>query len=137
MKETIWINHDQEAVWDFVVLEFAKIFKCSPRQLKTKEITIKRASKKITQSIPIQDKPNKLMLLSEDEKDRVETHYEFSKEDEGSFLSIYELGTGKDNFLRTLFYKAQSLPFIRSGRRKRLRQRLESIKYLMEGDSFE
>lgn len=137
MKETIWINKGQEEVWSFVVLEFAKAFKCSPRQLKTKKMVYKQGPKTITQSIPIQEKPHKLVLLSEDKNDQVETHYEFSKEDEGSFLSIYEVGKGKNSIFKTLYYKAQSLPLIRSRRSKRLRQRLESIKYLMEGEEFE
>lgn len=137
MKETIWINKNREAVWDFVVLEFAKAFKCSPRQLIKKEIVITRKSKKITQTVPIQDKPEKLVLVSEDEKERVETHYEFTEDEDGSFLSVYEVGRGKNNMFRTLFYKAQSLPILRSRRKKRTRQRLESIKYFMEQEELE
>ena len=137
MKETIWINKDRETVWDFVVLEFAKAFKCSPRQLQKKEIVLQRKSKKITQTVPIQDKPKQLVLVSEDEKEIVETHYEFSEDDDGSFLTVYEIGKGKNSLIRTLFYKAQSLPILRGRRKKRTRQRLESIKYLMEKDDSE
>ena len=36
MKETIWIDRDIDAVWDFEELEFAKIFKCCPKNLNEK-----------------------------------------------------------------------------------------------------
>ena len=137
MKETIWIDREVEEVWDFVELEFAKIFKCSPKKLSEKTLTIKRGNKEICQSIKVQDKPHRLVLLSEDDTDLVETHYTFIDDNEGSFVSLHELGKGKKNILRTLYYKAQDLPILRSKRKKKLRDRLYSIKYLLETDNPE
>ena len=137
MKETIWIDREVEEVWDFVELEFAKIFKCSPKKLSEKTLTIKRGNKEICQSIKVQDKPHRLVLVSEDDSDLVETHYTFIEDNEGSFVSLYELGKGKKNVLRTLYYKAQNLPILKSKRKKKLRDRLYSIKYLMETDNQE
>lgn len=135
MKETIWINRDIGTVWNFVELEFAKSFKCSPKKLINKKNVIKRGKKEITQSIIIQDKPHHLAILSEDKTDHVETHYEFLEDDEGSFLSLREFGKGKNSVFKTLYYKAQTLPIIRSKRKRQQRQRLESIKYLLENES--
>ncbi len=135
MKETIWIDRDIEVVWDYVELEFAKIFKCSPKKLSQKTLVIKRGNKEITQSIKMQDKPHHLVLLSEDESDLVETHYTLFEDEEGCFLSLHEVGKGKKNALKTLYYRAQKLPILRSKRKKELRDRLYSIKYLLETDN--
>lgn len=133
MKETVWINKDIETVWDFVELEFAKAFKCSPKKLQEKELKLKHGSKEIIQSIPVQDRPDHLVLLSEDDTDIVETHYKFYPDEiEGSYIEMYEIGKGKKSVFKTLFYKILDLPLLRTKKRKRLRTRLESIKYFLE-----
>ena len=136
MKETIYINKDIETVWDFVELEFAKVFKCSPKKLKGKQITVKRKGKDLTQTIIIHNKPHHLALLSEDDYDHVETHYQMLADEDGCFLTLHEFGKGKNNLLKTLFYKSQKLPIIHSRRKKQQRQRLESLKYLIEQEEI-
>ncbi|CAM3670383.1 hypothetical protein ERUR111494_06225 [Erysipelothrix urinaevulpis] len=133
MKETVWINKSVDEVWDFVELEFAKVFKCSPKKLHEKTLKIKHGGKEVIQSIPVQERPNHLVLLSEDQDNVVETHYKFIADDnDGSFLEIYEEGKGKNSTGKTIMYKVLDLPLLRTKKRKRLRQRIESIKYFIE-----
>lgn len=134
MPESIWISKDVETVWDFIEMEFAKVFKCSPNKLKNQTMTVKQGKKKIHQKIIVHDRQSHLALLSEDKTNHVETHYKFYPEKEGSFLEMYEIGKGKNNPLVTFYYKITSLPLLRYRKKKRYRLRLESFKQTIENE---
>lgn len=138
LKEEIFIQKPIQEVWDFVVLEYAKSFKCSPSQLlgkETKTVTKNFSNQefKITQTVTVLDDLQKVEVVSESTKDKVTTGYELTDDEDGTFLSTYEFGEGKDSFLRSWNYKLWSMPLLRNSSKKRLRNRLETIKGLIEG----
>lgn len=138
LKEEIFIQKPIQEVWDFVVLEYAKSFKCSPSQLMGKEIStvtknFSNQEFKITQRVSVFEDKQKIEVISENAKDKVITGYELTEDDDGTFLSTYEFGEGKDSILRSWNYKLWSLPLLRNSSKKRLRNRLETIKGLIEG----
>ncbi len=138
LKEEIFIEKPVEEVWDYIVLEYAKSFKCSPSQLKDKVLettakTFNNKEVKISQKV-VQFEENKLIeVLSENSRDKVTTGYSLTEDPDGTFLATYEIGEGQDGFLRSLNYKLWTLPFLRKSTVKRLRVRLETIKGLIEG----
>lgn len=138
LKEEIFIAKPIQEVWDFIVLEYAKSFKCSPSQLKDKEVeTVARNFNnqefKITQKVVTFDVNRKIEIVSENKKDRVTTGYELTEDKDGTFLVSYEFGEGKESFFKSLNYKLWSLPILRNSSKKRLRHRLEMVQGLLEG----
>ncbi|NLW15056.1 MAG: hypothetical protein GX038_02185 [Erysipelothrix sp.] len=138
LKEEIFIEKPIEEVWEYIVLEYAKSFKCSPSQLKdkvleTKAKTFNNQEVSITQTVVALEEGVKIEVASENSKDYVVTGYELSADEDGTFLSTYEEGKGQNSTLRTLNYKLWTLPFLKKSSVRRLRQRLESIKGILEG----
>lgn len=141
IKEQIWIEKSQQEVWKFIEMEFAKAFKCSPSKLieatttvKTQTFTGKQTTLK--QSISEVIANEKLVLVSENAKDRVETSYSLQSDEQekGTFLTLTEDGKGVEKKLRSWNYALMALPLLNRGSKKRLRRRLESIKYLLESN---
>ncbi len=138
LKEEIFIQKPIQEVWDYVVLEYAKSFKCSPSQLKDKEIesvakTFNNQEVKIKQSVVTFEENTKIEVVSENAKDKVITGYTLTPDEDGTFLATYEQGEGKNSFFRSMNYKLWTLPILRNSSKKRLRHRLETIKGLIEG----
>lgn len=142
VKETIFIEKPINEVWDFIELEFAKAFKCSPQALLGKTTTIDSMNFtgktiKVNQEVIIHDKESHFAFVSLNSKDRVESHYEFSADPEGTYLTTYEIGSGVESKLRTWNYTLFTLPILRGSTKKKLRRRLEGLKSMMEGESVE
>ncbi len=138
LKDEIFIAKPVEEVWDYIVLEYAKSFKCSPSQLSDKVLettakTFNNKEVKITQKVSILKENETIEVISENSKDKVATGYTLSSDPDGTFLGTYEKGEGQDSFLRTLNYKLWSLPILKKSSARRLRARLETIKGLIEG----
>lgn len=140
IQEQIWIDKPIDDVWNFIELEFAKVFKCSPSKLSGKEIKAQASNFtgqriEIIQRIAELQKPNRLVLESENSKDRVRTIYELEADgDAATFLRSSEMGEGISSKMRTFNYKVMGLPILRSGSKKKLRNRLDSIKMMLEGN---
>ena len=140
IKEQIWIDKSLEEVWKFIEMEFAKAFKCSPSKLidattSVKSKTFAGQEITLTQSFSEVIANQRLVLVSENMKDRVETTYALqSDEEHGTFLTLTEDGKGVEKKLRSWNYALMALPILNRGSKKRLRRRLESIKYLLESN---
>lgn len=139
LKDEVFIEKPINEVWDYIVLEYAKSFKCSPSQLKEKEIesvarTFNNQEVKIRQKVITLEENKKIEVISENKKDKVTTGYELTEDVDGTYLSTYEMGEGKEGFLRSLNYKLWTLPILRNSSKKRLRHRLETIKAILEGE---
>lgn len=142
LKEEIFIQKPIDEVWDFIVLEYAKSFKCSPSQLKGKTTesvarTFTNKEFKITQTVTEVIDKERIEVVSENNRDRVLTGYSLIEDEDGTFLTTYEKGEGKESRLRTWNYKLWSMPLLRRSTVKRLRQRVESIKYILEEEKVE
>lgn len=143
IKEQIWIGKTQEQVWSFIEMEFAKAFKCSPSKLlnsttttKTRTFSGHETSLKqvVSEHVPME----RLVIVSQSSKDKVITGYELVSDGEkGTFVTLFEDGEGIEKKTRTWNYKLMTLPIINRGSKKRLRSRLESIKYILEGSGEE
>lgn len=139
IKESIFINKPINEVWDFIEMEFAKAFKCSPQALLGKTTNAESMnytgkSFKVHQVVTIHDKESHFAFTSENSKDLVESHYEFEADPEGTYLTTYEIGTGVDSKLRTLNYQLFSLPILRGSTKKKLRRRLEGLRAMIESE---
>lgn len=139
LRDEVFIQKPIDEVWDYIVLEYAKSFKCSPSQLEGKEIesvakAFNNQEVKIKQKVVTLIDNKKIEVVSENAKDKVTTGYELTEDEDGTFLSTYELGEGKDSFLRSLNYKLWTLPVLRNSSKKRLRHRLETIKAIILGE---
>lgn len=138
IKETIYIEKPIDEVWNFVEMEFAKVFKTSPSKLIGKTITVETMNFtgkmfNIEQSITTQEKNKELILRSESGKDIVLCHYQFDADGEnGTYLTSFEDGEGKSSKLRTWNYTLMTLPILRGSSKKKLRRRLEGIKMMLE-----
>lgn len=69
LKDEVFIEKPVEEVWDFIVLEYAKSFKCSPSQLKDKTLettakTFNNQEVKISQRVVIFEENSKIEVLS-------------------------------------------------------------------------
>lgn len=142
VRAEIFIEKPIEEVWQFIEMEFAKVFKCSPKQLLDKSIETKTHTFSgheiaIKQRISKLEPNVRLEMESENTKDFVVTGYELTADSEGTFLATYEEGEGKESKIRSLNYKFMALPFLKNGSKKRLMRRLESMKYLIEGSGVE
>lgn len=143
LKEQIWIDKSVEDVWSFIENEFAKAFKCSPSKLlnastKVKTRTFSGHETTLSQSVTVLEPLKQIIISSENTKDRVLTGYEVESDGEnGTIVSIFEDGEGIEKKSRSWNYKLMTLPIINRGSKKRLRQKLESIKYLLEGSGNE
>ncbi|WP_166083058.1 hypothetical protein [Erysipelothrix anatis] len=142
IKETIYIEKPIEEVWNFIELEFAKVFKTSPSKLLGKTIeaeTMNFTGKVIAirQEVTIQEKPHRLIIQSESGRDLVETEYilETDEAGTGTYLTASESGKGKKSTLRSLNYSLMSLPILRGSAKKKVRARIEGIKILVEGEA--
>lgn len=138
VKEEVFIEKPVQEVWDFIVLELAKSFKCSPSKLQSKEIetTVKSFGNndiKIKQFIGDYQPNKRIEIVSEGNKDIVKMVYELTEDNDGTFLMTFEVGEGKSSFFRTMNYKFMSLPIMKRSTSKRLRQRLETMKGFLEG----
>ncbi|CAM4306533.1 SRPBCC domain-containing protein [Erysipelothrix inopinata] len=141
IKETIYIEKPINEVWDFVELQFAKAFKCSPSKILGKETTAETLNftgktMTVSQKITTVDKEKHLVMTSESGKDLVESHYEFEADeaDNGTYLTFYESGEGKKSKLRSMNFSFFSLPILRRSTKKKFRRRLESLKVMIESD---
>lgn len=139
IKETVFINKPLDEVWDFVEMEFAKAFKCSPKALLGKKTEIDSMNFtgktiRVKQEVIIHDEKAHFAFVSENAKDRVESHYEFEADPEGTYLTTYEVGQGVDSKLRTWNYTLFTLPILNRSTKKKLRARLEGLKIMIEGD---
>ena len=137
IKETVYIEKPLEEVWDYVHMEFAKSFKCSPSQLEGKEIKSKaRTMNGEIEIIQTATKviPNELIEVVSIGGNTISTKiYEFVGDDEGTYLTTGEKGEGKDSFIKTMNYKILSLPILRNSTKKKMRQGLAYIKADLEG----
>ena len=138
LKQEIFIEKPITDVWEFIVAEYAKSFKCSPSQLKDKEIettvqSFGNKNVKIVQSVQKLEEFKLIEVLSENSRDLVTTGYALIEDPDGTFLTTYESAKGKSSVFRTWNYKLFALPILRNSSHKRMRQRLETIKGLLEG----
>ncbi len=140
IKEQIWIDKSQADVWGFIEKEFAKAFKCSPSKLMnatttTKTRTFSGHETTLKQIVTEHEPMTRLVIVSENSKDRVITGYEVESDQEvGTFVTLFEDGEGIEKKSRSWNYKLMTLPIINRGSKKRLRKRLESIKYILESN---
>lgn len=140
IKEQIWIDKPLEDVWSFIEKEFAKAFKCSPSKLLNATTSVKTKTfsgheTTLKQTVSELQSLSRLVIVSENSKDRVFTGYEVVSDDEGgTFVTLYEQGEGIEKKSRSWNYTLMTLPIINRGSKKRLRRRLESIKYILEGN---
>ncbi len=137
LKEEIFIEKPITDVWEFVITEYAKTFKCSPSQLEGKEVEATANSfsgkpVKIKQTVQIIEVNKRIEVTSENSRDLVTTGYELTEDADGTFLATYEKGEGKSSVFRTWNYKLFSWPILRNSSKKRLRHRLEMIKGILE-----
>lgn len=142
LKETIFIEKPINEVWDFIEMEFAKAFKCSPQALLGKTTTADSMNFtgkpiKVNQVVTIHDKESHFAFTSENSKDRVESHYEFEADPEGTYLTTYEIGSGVQSKMRTWNYQLFTLPILRGSTKKKLRRRLEGLKAMIESEDVE
>lgn len=142
VKETVFIEKPINEVWDFIELEFAKAFKCSPKALLGKTTTMESMNFtgkpiKVNQEVIIHDRESHFAFVSVNSKDRVESHYEFSADPDGTYLTTYEVGEGVNSKLRTWNYTLFTLPILRGSTKKKLRNRLEGLRMMIEGEGEE
>lgn len=138
IKDTIFIEKPIEEVWDYIVLEYAKSFKCSPSQLNGKQIesTARSFNNKvinIKQTVVKLVENEVIEVESENSRDTVVTGYSLTNDEDGTFLTTYENGEGKESTLRSWNYKLWTFPLLNRSTKKRLRYRLETLKGLIEG----
>lgn len=137
LKEEIFIAKPITDVWEFIVNEYAKSFKCSPSQLMGKEMettvpSFGNREIKIKQTVQALEKNKRIEVVSENSRDLVTTGYELTADEDGTFLMTYEKGQGKDSVFRTWNYKLWTFPILRNSSLKRLRHRLDMIKDTIE-----
>lgn len=138
IQEEVYIQRPLVEVWDFVVLEFAKVFKCSPSKIEGKSTitsakTTGGTERKVTQTIKEVVLHEKIVLITKSDQDYVEMVYLFRADETGVFLSSYEIGTGEGSLFQKVGYKLMQLPVLRNSTKKRLRSRLLTIKGILEG----
>lgn len=138
IQEEVYIQRPLIDVWDFVVLEFAKVFKCSPSKIEGRSTTTyakttSGAERKVIQTIKEVVLHEKIVLITKSDHDYVEMVYLFKDDENGVFLSSYEIGKGQGSFFQKIGYKLMQLPILRNSTKKRLRSRLLTIKGILEG----
>ncbi|CAM2731388.1 hypothetical protein [Erysipelothrix tonsillarum] len=131
LKETVFIEAPLDKTWERVELEFAKIFKCSPkkmlhREMKTKIKSISGRELEIKQRVIIHDRYKHFAFVSENPKEHVTTHYEFFEDKDGTYITSYD-EKEKGGFM----YK---MPFVRQKVKRQLKGRLQQIKSMVEAE---
>ncbi|MDE8052118.1 hypothetical protein PT073_07375 [Erysipelothrix rhusiopathiae] len=129
LKETVFIEAPLEEAWDRFELEFAKLFKCSPkkmlhREMKAKVKTMNGREIELKQRVIIHDRYKHFAFISENPKENVTTHYEFFQDKDGTFISSYDEKSKGEMVYR--------LPFVKQKVRKQLKGRLQQIKFMIE-----
>lgn len=137
LKEEIFIAKPITDVWEFIITEYAKSFKCSPSQLMGKEMettvpSFRNREIQIKQTVQALEVNKRIEVISENSRDLVTTGYELTEDKDGTFLMTYEKGQGKESMFRTWNYKLWTFPILRNSSLKRLRHRLEMIKSTIE-----
>jgi|SRR5690554_2550155 len=137
LKEEIFIAKPITDVWEFIINEYAKSFKCSPSQLMGKEMettvpSFRNREIQIKQTVQALEVNKRIEVISENSRDLVTTGYELTEDKDGTFLMTYEKGQGKESMFRTWNYKLWTFPILRNSSLKRLRHRLEMIKSTIE-----
>lgn len=137
LKEEIFIAKPITDVWEFIINEYAKSFKCSPSQLMGKEMettvpSFGNREIQIKQTVQALEVNKRIEVTSENSRDLVTTGYELTEDEDGTFLMTYEKGQGKESMFRTWNYKLWTFPILRNSSLKRLRHRLEMIKGTIE-----
>ena len=137
IRERIFIEKPISEVWDYVVLELAKSFKCSPSQLKGKEVKSTTqnfgSSVEITQTVTELEPQEYVEIVSESSKTRAVKIYEFEADEDGTYLVTGEKGEGINSIFRTWNFRLLELPVLRNSTKKKLRFSLEYIKASLEG----
>lgn len=138
IKETVLIEKPINEVWDYIVMELAKSFHCSPSQLEGKvvETTAESFRGKVTikQSVSIVRPMEYIEIISENDDTLARKIYEFVEDEFGTHLTSGEAGEGKKSILRTWNYKLLSFPILRNSSKKKLRYGLMYIKDALEGN---
>jgi hypothetical protein len=138
IKETVLIEKPLNEVWDFLIMELAKNFKCSPSQLEKKVLETKaesfRGKVTIKQTVSEIRPMEFIEIISENEDTLARKIYELVEDDLGTHLTSGEDGEGKNSILRTWNYKLMSFPVLRNASKKKLRYGLLYIKDTLEGN---
>lgn len=137
MKKSIIIDKPVDVVFDYVQMEFAKAFKCSPQKLLNKQLKLSQKNNRnymvdMVQVIVKHDKNQAIVFTNTTKADIITVQYLFEGQGEFTQLTIIETSQGNDSIIHSLYHTLNRLPLISLPIKSRIQTKLEQLKDQIE-----